>query len=101
MGTEKFHNEKMMEYIRSTQPDIIRDNMEKAIEIDDADESERFAREYRNILLAESDFCMTVDRYNKMTDEQKSAWETYRQELRDIPEQDGFPLNIKWPKKPE
>lgn len=29
------------------------------------------------------------------------AWKTYRQALRDVPEQPGFPWNIDWPKTPE
>ena len=28
------------------------------------------------------------------------AWKTYRQALRDIPEQEGFPFNIIWPTRP-
>ena len=28
-----------------------------------------------------------------------TAWATYRQELRDIPEQEGFPNNVIWPTK--
>ncbi len=28
------------------------------------------------------------------------AWETYRQALRDVPEQAGFPMSIEWPEKP-
>jgi len=29
-----------------------------------------------------------------------SAWTTYRQGLRDVPAQSGFPNNITWPTKP-
>lgn len=29
-----------------------------------------------------------------------AAWKTYRQELRDVPSQAGFPDNITWPTKP-
>ena len=54
------------------------------------------AREYRNILLEESDSMMMPDRPN--VDEQ--AWRTYRQLLRDISQQDGFPLDITWPVAP-
>jgi len=31
----------------------------------------------------------------------KTAWATYRQALRDIPEQAGFPNEITWPTEPE
>lgn len=30
----------------------------------------------------------------------KTAWGVYRQGLRDIPEQDGFPENVYWPVLP-
>jgi len=29
------------------------------------------------------------------------AWRTYRQALRDVPSQSGFPENITWPTRPE
>ncbi len=31
----------------------------------------------------------------------QAAWATYRQALRDIPEQAGFPNEVNWPTKPE
>lgn len=31
----------------------------------------------------------------------KAAWATYRQALRDVPSQAGFPHNVTWPAKPE
>jgi hypothetical protein len=33
---------------------------------------------------------------DRITDE----WRTYRQALRDLPAQDGFPTNVTWPEKP-
>ena len=51
------------------------------------------ARQERNILLSESDVYALADR---ITDE----WRTYRQALRDVPAQAGFPDNITWPTKP-
>ena len=30
-----------------------------------------------------------------------AAWATYRQGLRDVPEQAGFPEDINWPTTPE
>lgn len=29
-----------------------------------------------------------------------TEWATYRQELRNVPEQDGFPYDVNWPEKP-
>lgn len=56
------------------------------------------ARELRNALLKETDYILMPD--YPLTDEQKSLWILYRQALRDLPEQDGWPLNIVWPEKP-
>ena len=50
-------------------------------------------RSERNTLLSESDVYALADR---ITDE----WKTYRQALRDVPSQAGFPDNITWPTKP-
>ncbi len=50
-------------------------------------------RAERNQLLFESDSLALADR---ITDE----WRTYRQALRDVPSQSGFPSNITWPTKP-
>jgi len=51
-------------------------------------------REKRNSLIAETDYLALSD--NTMT----SAMQTYRQALRDIPSQAGFPTNVTWPTKP-
>lgn len=31
----------------------------------------------------------------------REAWANYRQALRDIPDQQGFPWNVQWPSQPE
>ena len=51
-------------------------------------------REERNTLLAETDWWAVSDR--TMT----QAEIEYRQALRDVPQQGGFPVNITWPTKP-
>jgi hypothetical protein len=53
-------------------------------------------REQRDALLDESDFAMLPDA--PVTDVE--GWKTYRQALRDVPQQDGFPTEITWPEKP-
>ena len=50
-------------------------------------------RQERDILLSESDIYALADR---ITDE----WRIYRQALRDVPSQAGFPNSITWPTKP-
>lgn len=49
----------------------------------------------RNQLLALSDWTQLRD-----TASESVKWETYRQELRDITNQSGFPWEINWPVKP-
>ena len=58
------------------------------------------ARAQRNGLLADSDLQVLPDRWAAMTTEQQAAWATYRQALRDLPQQAGFPVTIVWPVKP-
>lgn len=53
-------------------------------------------RVQRNALLAASDWTQIPD-----APVDKSAWAAYRQALRDIPQQSGFPNSVTWPSKPE
>lgn len=50
-------------------------------------------------LLQASDWTQLPD--SPLTEEQKAAWATYRQELRDIPEQSGYPFNVVYPTPPQ
>ena len=59
------------------------------------DEAEQAVRNQRNRLLAETDWMALSD--NTMM----PAWATYRQALRDISGQAGFPYSVEWPTKPE
>ena len=52
------------------------------------------ARATRDRLIAETDWMALSD--VQMSD----GWAAYRQALRDVPEQPGFPDNIDWPKIP-
>lgn len=54
------------------------------------------ARETRNRLLLESDWTQMPD----VTLSNKQAWADYRQALRDITDQPGYPLEITWPTHP-
>jgi hypothetical protein len=53
-------------------------------------------RRERNDLLSESDWTQVAD-----SPVNKAVWATYRQELRDITTQEGFPFNVTFPTKPE
>ncbi len=57
------------------------------------------AREKRDHLLAETDYLLMPD--YPISSEALVALKTYRQALRDVPEQEGFPKTIEWPSKPE
>jgi len=52
----------------------------------------------RNSLLSSSDWTQLPN--NPLTLEEQEEWALYRQQLRDIPSQSGYPLNIIWPIKP-
>lgn len=52
----------------------------------------------RNALLAASDWTQLTDA--PFSVEQKTNWAAYRQQLRDLTDQAGFPENIAWPSKP-
>jgi len=52
-------------------------------------------RAERNSKLTESDWTQIAD-----APVDKAAWATYRQSLRDIPQQAGFPTNVVWPVEP-
>lgn len=56
--------------------------------------TEEAVRNQRNDLLAETDWWAVADR--TMT----QAEIDYRQALRDVPAQAGFPENVTWPTKP-
>ena len=50
----------------------------------------------RNKLLLDSDYTQLDD-----VTKNKSAWATYRQQLRDLPQTVTDPLNVTWPTPPE
>ncbi len=52
----------------------------------------------RGFLLMQSDWTQLPDA--NITAEKKSEWSAYRQQLRDVPEQEGFPWTITWPVAP-
>ena len=55
------------------------------------------ARSQRDRMLKDSDWAVLPDA--PVADAQ--AWKDYRQALRNVPEQEGFPTDIDWPTKPE
>lgn len=88
----------------------------------DYDSKAKEIREMRDKLLAESDKNMVLDRLSfeipetitmtniltvvksffAVLDKAKNGnWAAYRQKLRDLTKQEGFPYNVEFPKKPE
>ena len=62
---------------------------------DPAEIAAQEARQMRGNLLAASDWTQVAD-----APVDAAAWAAYRQALRDVPQQAGFPENITWPEMP-
>ena len=62
------------------------------------EEKEQTGRNERNLRLTFTDWTQLPDA--PLTAEQKAAYAVYRQALRDVPEQAGFPEAIEWPEEP-
>ena len=54
------------------------------------------ARQRRDVLLKESDFSQLPD----IPEATRLLYQPYRQALRDVPQQQGFPSTIDWPTQP-
>ena len=63
------------------------------------EEKEQAIRNERNLRLAYTDWTQLPDAPLKA--EQKAAYAKYRQALRDVPAQEGFPDAIEWPEEPQ
>ena len=64
----------------------------------DAERAQAATRFKRDNLLSNTDWVLlrAMDRGEPVPPE----WLAYRQALRDVTEQDGFPLDVAWPEKP-
>lgn len=100
--------------------EYVRDNYDYLLSLaknEDANEKAKEVRKLRNSLLQESDKQVLLDRiglvapsgdtftaWKPFLGELVSAlsgdWATYRQALRDVPAQKGFPYDVVWPTKP-
>ena len=63
----------------------------------DTARQEGVIKDKRNKLLDASDWTQMPD----VPQETKEKWATYRQALRDITEQEGYPFDVTFPEKPE
>lgn len=57
--------------------------------------TEKDIRNIRDGLLSISDWTQVAD-----APVDQAAWAEYRQKLRDVPQQAGFPAEVDWPAKP-
>lgn len=64
-----------------------------------ASEAATGVRQQRDRLLSECDWIVIM--HTEKGTNIPAAWEIYRQSLRDITAQAGFPHNVQWPAKPE
>lgn len=62
------------------------------------DELASQVRAERDMKIAETDYLAMPD--YPLSDEDKAAVMAYRQALRDVPAQDGFPREVVWPEAP-
>ena len=60
---------------------------------------EESIRSERDTLLQATDWM--VIKHLELNENIPGVWEVYRQALRDVPQQAGFPHNVTWPTKPE
>ncbi len=103
---------------RDNLPETVRKNYEKACASSDAETAADYARRIRNRLLAESDEKVALDKnvpalpagddpaaicawVREFIAVSTGPWAEYRQALRDLPEQEGFPFEITWPVRPD
>ena len=103
---------------RSELTETIKDGYKRACAERDEASAAELCRKIRNRLLEESDAEMSLDRLGLTVPSGTTftawlsflkglggalngAWSTYRQALRDIPAQSGFPFDVVFPDKPE
>jgi hypothetical protein len=63
-----------------------------------AEEQGRIVRSERDRLLQRTDWTQVDD--TPLDNVAKNAWASYRQALRDLPDQAGFPFDVNWPSVP-
>lgn len=104
--------------LRTEMDDVINSAYQKAVEDKDEERASEFARKIRNRLLEASDKQCVFDKIlpeaptgtsfvdwiqwlRHLASMNTNEWGAYRQALRDIPQQEGFPFNIEFPIDPD
>jgi hypothetical protein len=91
-------------YDAQTGESVVREMNDEEFAVWQSGESERTA-EQANVVRAERDTKLAecdwrVIKALESNQPQDFQWATYRQALRDIPSQSGFPLTVIWPQEP-
>lgn len=98
--------------------EVLQAAYKRACEELNEEDAAAFARKIRDKLLNETDSRVALDRFNISVPSGTSftawlsflkslgeiitgAWAIYRQALRDLPKQEGFPFNVTFPAPPE
>lgn len=92
--------------------EILQKAYENACKENNAEEAAEFARKIRNKLLDDTDKEMSFDRLGfdlgtatkfitSLKNIFRGDWAVYRQALRDLTKQEGFPFNITFPTPPD
>lgn len=65
----------------------------------ETEDKKQHVRQDRNSRLTQCDWTQVDD--TPLDNVAKAQWAAYRQALRDVPDQLGFPFNVTWPSQPE
>lgn len=104
--------------LRDDMDDVLMTTYNKAVEDQNEEVAAAMARKIRNHLLTMSDKECAIDRLlpeapsgstftawlgwlKDLASVATNDWSKYRQQLRDLTEQEGFPFNIEWPVAPD
>lgn len=92
----KWHTKYVLGPVFTDNEDATAAEQEAAYRAQKDAEQAKSVRDDRNKRLTETDWTQIAD-----APVDKAAWAIYRQALRDIPSQAGFPWDVQWPTQPE
>jgi hypothetical protein len=87
--------------LRRVEP-VLPEHTEVMYEVDDLPLQTVFLhqRNERDTRLALCDWRVSADLWATYTDQQRKEWSDYRQALRDVTQQPGWPTDVDWPTEP-
>lgn len=92
----KWHTKYVLGPIFTDNEDATAAEQEAAYKAQKDAEQAKSVRDDRNKRLSETDWTQVAD-----APVDKAVWAAYRQDLRDVPSQVGFPWGVQWPTQPE